>query len=105
LIDRNDVLRGQHVVDSRTSRRLQSASGERLRQVSLDLFAALALRAELGHLQDAHEVRAGALRVHAAWLLARRQRMLDNDREAFLAFTDLDVAVLLEDINGGPTGS
>src|SRR5882672_5779065 len=94
------VLRRQHVIDARPGRRLEDTLGERVGYEALDLFGALPLSAKLGHLQNAWEERARTLRIHTLWLLACGQRVLDDGGEAVPAIPDLDVAGLVEDING-----
>src|SRR5262249_46986950 len=69
----HQVLRRQHVIDARPGRRLEHALGERVSHEALDLFGALSLSAQLGHLQYTREERARALRIHALWFLAGGQ--------------------------------
>src|SRR5215831_19772178 len=100
FIDRNDVFGREHVVDTRPARRLEDAFRECFGHVALDLFATLSFGAQLRHFQDARKVRSRALRVHALRLLAGGQRVLDDRRKAVLALPDLDVAGLIEDVDG-----
>src|SRR5262249_25712743 len=89
----------QHVIDTRSGWRLKDPLGERIGHEALDLFGALPLCAQLGHLQNAWEERARTLRIHALWLLAGGQRVLDDGGEAVLTILDLDIAGLVEDID------
>src|ERR1700738_3231541 len=99
LLVEHQALRGPHVIDARPCRRLEHALREGVGHKTLDLFGTLSLCAQLRHLQHAWKVRAGALRIHALWLLSRRQRMLDDGCEAVLAIPDLDVAGRVEDVD------
>src|SRR5215469_6904053 len=87
-----DVFCRQHVVDARTRGRLENPLGECVSDESLDLFRRLSLRTQLRDLQVARKKRAGTFGIHALWVLADRQSMLDDCGEAVLAFSDLYIA-------------
>src|SRR5262249_7332901 len=96
---RRQALRRQHVIDPRPRRWLEDALGKCVGYEALDLFSALPLGTQLGHLQDAWQVRSRPLSIHTAWLLGGGRRVLDDGREAILAVPDLDVAGLVEDVD------
>src|SRR5262249_36129168 len=99
LLVRRQGFRRQHVIEPRPRRRLEAGLGKGVGYEALDLFSALPLGAPLGHLEDAWQVRARPLSIHAAWLLGGGRRVLDDGREAILALPDLDVAGLVEDVD------
>ena len=82
IVEGHNVLCREHVINAWPGRRLEDAFSERVGYVAPDLFGALSLSAQLGHLQVPRKERARALRIHALWLLSSRLRVLHDGREA-----------------------
>src|SRR5262245_12537766 len=92
FVDGHNVLSRQHIVDARSPRRLEGAPGEGVGYETLDFFAGLSLGPQLSYLQDARQVRSRAFAIHALWLLAGGQGVLDDGGEPVFAVPHFDVA-------------
>ena len=95
------VLGRQHVVDARPRWRLKDTLGEGVGDETLDFFAALSSRAQFRHFQDAREMRARTLGVHATRAVRGRHRMIDDGGEAVLAVPYLHVTGSFEYVDRG----
>src|SRR5262249_44840684 len=95
------VLGRQHVVDARPRWRLKDTLGEGVSDETLDFFAALCLRAQFRHFQDAREMRARTLEIHATRAVRGWHRMIDDGGEAVLAVPYLHVTGSFEYVDRG----